>query len=153
MKKIIVTSLLVMVALVVLSTGVVFAQGNQPPTQPRGSMQGGVEGPLHDYMVKALAEALGISADQLETRLDGGETAYQVALAQGIAAEDIPALLSTAHAKALNSAVAAGVITQQQADWMKSRGFGRGGGMGTGNCDGTGNSQMHGGGRWQQTTP
>jgi hypothetical protein len=155
MKKIIVTSLLVMVALVVLSTGVVFAQENQPPTQPRGQMQGGVEGPLHEYMVKALAEMLGLSTDQLEARLDGGETAYQIALAQGIAAEEIPALLSAARAKALDSAVAAGAITQEQADWMKSRGSGqgRGSGMGTGTCDGTGTSQMHSGWRWQQTTP
>lgn len=153
MKKIIVTSLLVVVALAVLTTGAVFAQGNQPPAQPRGPMMAGGEGPMHEYMVKALAEALGMDAAKLETRLEGGETAYQIALAQGIAAEDIPALLSAAHTKALDSAVAAGVISQQQADWMNSRGFGRGGGMGTGACDGTGKSQMHGGGRWQQTTP
>ena len=153
MKKIIVTSLLVVVALAVFSTGAVFAQGYQPPTQPRGPMTAGGEGPMHEYMVKALAEALGIDAVKLETRLESGETAYQIALAQGIAAEDIPALLSAARVKALDAAVAAGVISQEQADWMKTRGFGRGGGMGTGACDGTGNSQMHGGGRWQQTTP
>ncbi len=152
MKKIIFTSLLVMVALAVLSTGVVFAQGTQPPTQPRGPMQGGGTGLLHDYMVEALAEVLGLTTEQIEVRIDGGETAYQIALAQGIAAEEIPALLSAARAKALDSAVAAGAISQEQADWMKSRGFGRGG-MGTGACDGTGNSQMHGGGRWQQSTP
>jgi len=153
MKKIIVTSLFVVVALAVFSTGAVFAQGYQPPTQPRGPMMAGGEGPMHDYMVKALAEALGMDAAKLETHLDGGETAYQIALAQGIAAEDIPALLRTAHTKALDSAVAAGVISQQQADWMNSRGFGRGGGLGTGACDGTARSQMHGGGRWPQTTP
>ncbi len=151
MKRIIVTSLLVVAALAIFSTGAVFAQDNQPPFTPQGRMQGG--GLLHDYMVEALAEALGLTVDQLEARLEGGETAYQVALAQGIAAEDIPALLSTARAKALDVAVAAGAITQEQADWMKSRGFGRKGGMGTGACDGTGNSQMHGGWRWQQTTP
>jgi hypothetical protein len=153
MKKIIVTGLLVVVGLAVLSTGAVFARGYQPPTQPLGPMMAGGEGPMHEYMVKALAEALGMDAAKLETRLEGGETAYQIALAQGIAAEDIPALLSAAHTKALDSAVAAGVISQQQADWMNARGFGRGGGMGTGACDGTGKSQMHGGGRWQQTTP
>lgn len=153
MKKIIVTSLLVMVALVVLSTGVVLAQGNQPPAQPRGPEQGGGEGPLHDYMVKALAEALGLSTDQLEIRLDSGQTAYQIALAQGIAAEDIPALLRTARDRALDSAVAAGAITREQADWMLSRGSSRMGGMGTGACDGTGVSQRRGGWRWQQTTP
>ncbi len=153
MKKIIVIGLFVVVALAVFSTGAVSAQGYQPPTQPRGPMMAGGEGPLHEYMVKALAEALGMDAAKLETRLEGGETAYQIALAQGIAAEDIPALLSTAHTKALDSAVVAGVISQQQADWMNSRGFGRGGGMGTGTCHATGRSQMHGGGRWQQTTP
>ena len=153
MKKMIVTSLLVMIALAVLSTSVVFAQGTQPPSQPRGPMQGGSAGLLHEYMVEALAEALGLTVDQLEARLEGGETAYQIALAQGIAAEDIPALLSAARAKALDAAVAAGEITQEQADWMKFRGFGRKGGMGTGACDGTGISQMHGGWRWQQTTP
>ena len=153
MKKIVIVSAFVLIALVALSTGIVFAQGNQPPSQPRGPMMAGGEGPMHDYMVKALAEALGMDAAKLETRLEGGETAYQIALAQGIAAENIPALLTAAHTKALDSAVAAGAISQQQADWMKTRGFGRMGGMGKGTCDGTGRSQMHGGGRWQQTTP
>jgi hypothetical protein len=153
MKRIVIVSMIALVALAALSTGVVFAQGNQPPTPPRGPLQGGSEGPLHDYMVKALAEALGISADQLETRLDNGESAYQIALSQGIAAQDIPALLTAAHAKALDSALAAGVISQQQADWMKSRGFGRMGGMGNGSCGGTGRSQMERGGRWQPTNP
>jgi hypothetical protein len=150
MKRIVIVSMIALVALTALSTGVVFAQGNQPP---RGSLQDESEGPLHDYMVKALAEALGISADQLETRLDNGESAYQIALSQGIAAQDIPALLTAAHAKALDSAVAAGVISQQQADWMKSRGFGRMGGMGNGSCGGTGRSQMMRGGHWQPTNP
>ncbi len=62
----------------------------------------------------------------------------------------------------------AGVITQEQAEWMNSRGFGRGGGMmggyggyGTGECpmyDGDavpnggqfGPGRMMGGGRWGQ---
>lgn len=153
MKKTVIGSAFVLIALVALSTGVVFAQGNQPPTQPRGPMMAGGEGLMHDYMVKALAEALGMDAAKLETRLEGGETAYQIALAQGITSEKIPALLNGVHTKALDAAVNAGVITQLQADWMKSRGFGRMGGTGNGACDGTGRSQMHSGGRWQQATP
>jgi len=144
MKKIIVTSLLVVAALAVFSTGAAFAQDDQPPFAPQGRMQGGGEGPLHVYMIQALAEVFEMDAAKLESRLESGETAYQIALAQGIAAEDIPALLSAARAEALDAAVAAGVISQEQADWMKSRGFGRGG-MGTGTCDGTGRSQTHGG--------
>jgi hypothetical protein len=143
----------VLIALVALSTGVVFAQGNQPPALPHGPMHAGEEGPMHDYMVKALAEALGMDATQLESRLDNGETAYQIALAQGISAEDIPTLLSNAHAKALDLAVSAGVISQQQADWMKSRGFSKGTGMGNGSCGGMGSGHSRGGGRRQQGTP
>ncbi len=37
--------------------------------------------------------------------------------------------MQAARAKALDAAAAAGVITQDQADWMGSRGFGRGGMM------------------------
>jgi hypothetical protein len=153
MKKIIVTGLLVVAALAVFSTGAAFAQDEQPPFTPQGRMQGGGEGPLHDFMVKALAEALGMDAAKLESRIESGETPFAIALAQGKSAEEIPALFASARSKALDLAVAAGEITQEQADWMKSRGIGRGGGMGTGTCDGTGRSQMHGGGRWQQTTP
>lgn len=153
MKKIIVTSLLVVVALALFSTGAAFAQGNQPPTNPRGPMPGGQEGPLHDYMMQALAGVLGLDVAQLEARIDSGETPYSIAIAQGKSAEEIPALFASARSKALDLAVAAGAITQEQADWMKSRGNGQGRGMGTGACDGTGNSQMHGGWRWQQTTP
>ncbi len=88
----------------------------------------------------------------LKTRQDSGKTAYQIALDLGISADKIPALLSDARAKALDKAVADQVITQQQADWMKSRGAG----MGQGNCNGTGNPIGPGlgrGGRWQQTNP
>jgi hypothetical protein len=153
MKKIIATSMLVVVALALFSASAAFAQGNQPPTNPRGSMSGGQEGPLHEYMMQALAEVLGLDAAQLEARIESGETPYSIAIAQGKTAEEIPALFASARSKALDLAVAAGAITQEQVDWMKSRGNSQGRGIGTGACDGTGNSQMHGGWRWQQTTP
>ncbi len=167
MKKTIVVILLVVAALAVFTTGVAVAQTPQPPTPGYGSGMGygsglgpmrafaanGEEGPLHEYMVKAMAEALGISADDFETRRDAGKTAYQIALDLGISADKIPTLLSDARAKALDAAVADKVITQQQADWMKSRGAG---GMGQGNCNGTGQpvgSGMGRGWRGQQTNP
>jgi hypothetical protein len=102
-------------------------------------------------MVNALADALNIPAATFETRREAGETAYEIALSQGFSADEIPTLLRDAHTKALDAAAAAGVITQEQADWMKSRGSR----MGTGNCDGTGQRQggMMGGWRFQQTNP
>ncbi len=89
---------------------------------------------MHEYMVKAMADALGISTSDFEARRDAGKTAYQIALDLGISADKIPTLLSDARSKALDAAVADKAITQAQADWMKiSRR-----GMGHGNCDGTG---------------
>ena len=158
MKKKYVVMLLVVFALGIGVTGVAVAQTPQPQTPfGRGPMMGGYgmngqEGPLHDYMVTAMANALGISASDLEARQDAGKTAYQIALDLGISADKIPALLSAAHAKALDAAQAAGVVTQQQADWMKSRGAG----MGTGNCTGMGQrigGGMGRGGRCQQVNP
>ncbi len=110
------------------------------------------EGPLHDYMVNAMASALGISAADFEARRDAGATAYQIALNSGISADKIPALLADARLKALDAAVADKVISQAQADWMGSRGAG----MGSGNCNGTGQpvgSGMRAGGRWQPANP
>lgn len=158
MKQTMFAMVLVVVALAVTATGIAFAQTPQPPVPGgRGPMMGGnagagVEGPLHDYMVNAMAAALGITPSDFEARQDAGKTAYQIALDLGISADKIPALLADARAKALAAAAADGVITQQQATWMKSRGVG----MGSGNCTGMG--QGFGGGmgrgsRWQQVNP
>jgi hypothetical protein len=57
---------------------------------------------------------------------------YDIALADGVKAEDFPALIVEVRATAMNAAVKDGVITQEQADWMSSRGFGRGGMYGNG---------------------
>jgi hypothetical protein len=160
MKKILVVMVLVVAALAVSSTGIAFAQTPQPPIPGTwGPMIGGttgstVEGPLHDYMINAMAAALGIAPADFEARLDAGKTAYQIALDLGISADKVPALLADARAKAFDAAVAAGAITQQQASWMKSRGMMTGTGLGT--CTGMGQGRGGGmgrGGRWQQTNP
>jgi hypothetical protein len=130
-------------------------------------MSQGQEGSLHDYMLNAMAEAIGIPAADLEAWLENGETIYQIALDQGIAADDIPALMQAARSQAIAAALADGVITQAQADWMQAHSFGRGGhgqgmgpgqglGAGQGPCDGTGvpvGTGMQRGGRWAQQNP
>lgn len=110
-------------------------------------MRGIGDGPLHTYMINAFAQALGITPTDFEARRDAGQTAYQIAQSLGFSADQIPALLRNARTQALNAAVADGVITQQQADWMKSRAVG----MGSGICDGTGRGAGMGMGRgWRQ---
>jgi len=123
-----------------------------------GGMMGGrwngtdsTYGPMHEYMVDALADALGISSEELQGYIDDGQTPYQVALNLGFTAEEIPALFNEAHQAALDAAVEAGILTQEQADWMKEHmqyrienGFGSGR-FGPGGC--------HGGRSWQNQSP
>jgi hypothetical protein len=169
MKKFVVAGLLVVAALALVATGVAFAQSPEPPVPGAGNgygggrgrmmagAQGGLEGPMHEYMDAAITKALGISEAEFEARRDAGKTAYQIALDLGFSADEIPTLLSNARSGALDAAVAAKVITQEQADWMKSRQAR----MGDGNCYGNGEPGMGPGAgfgmgrgfRFQQSTP
>lgn len=128
----------VAVALGMLGVGVAFAQDGAPPFGGMGPMMHGEgTGPLHTFMVTEFAKELDLNVNDINTRLAAGETMYDIALSAGVSAEEFPAVMTEVRSNALDAAVKAKVITQEQADWMKSRGFGRGG-MGHGNCDGTG---------------
>ncbi len=76
------------------------------------------EGPMHEYMISAFAEAVDLTAQEVETRHEAGETFKEIAIAQGIAEADLPDLLVQVRTAALNGAVADGTITQAQADLM-----------------------------------
>jgi len=160
MRKILIIGTLVGVVVLALgAAGLAFAQTETPPapTSPGfgsgmmggrggfGGMMGGnrtgVEGPLHEYMIAAFAEALGLTPEELETRREAGETLGQVAEAQGISSEEFATLWVEARTAALEQAVADGVITQEQADWMIQRMAQRqaaGFGPGSGTCTGAG---------------
>ena len=122
MKKLIVAALIVVLATGVFA-GVASAQTSQQQT-----------GTLHEYMEKALAEKLGLPLATVEAQFDAGKTLYQIALDNGIAQADFPAFMLDVRTKAINAALADGVITQAQADRMLQSG-GRG----------MGNGMMHGG--------
>lgn len=150
--------------------GTAYARTQTPPVPdyPYGMMGGhyggfgmmggyyGGYGPMHDEMVAALAEGLGLSTEDLEARLEAGETPWEIAASQGLQDEEIANLMSEAHDKALEKAVDAGLLTQEQADWMDEHmeqmwsldgsGFGGCHGYGTGSTSGTRyNSPMWGG--------
>ena len=111
----------------------VSAQTPQPPEQPvpfgggfmgRGMMgvnQMGEDGFMHDAMIALLAEKTGLSVEVLEQRLTDGETMYEIAVEAGLTVDDVKALMVEARDTALADAVAAGMLTQEQADWMKER--------------------------------
>jgi len=107
----------------------------------RGFQAFRAEGVLHDYIVSAFAKAVGLTTDQVTTRLANGETLRQIAVAQGFTGDQLAQLATQVVTDALNQAVAAGVITQAQADTLLQRlnnnpGFGFGPGFGFRNCPG-----------------
>lgn len=114
----------------------------------RGGMMGQAgSGLLHDYMIAGFAQAFNMSVEELQARIDAGDTMYTVALELGYTQETFTELMVTVRTDAINQALADGVITQEQADWMLSRlaqrqaaGFGTASGAGT--C--TGACQMGG---------
>jgi hypothetical protein len=142
MKKFLIIGSIVGVVLMALGVvGFAFAQTQTPqPATPDGvwgmmrggrhGMQGfgmmrggrvagqGAYGPMHTYMVNALAEKLGLTAEELQAKIDAGERPYDIAKAAGLTDAQIQDLMEQAHDEALKAAVAAGVLTQEQAEWM-----------------------------------
>ena len=144
MKKLMILMVVVTLALTVLGTaGYVYAQSANPQGRGPGSgngMMGGrgghagmmaqtgavgtQDGLIHDEMISVFGEKLGISVEDLNTRLAAGETMAQIAVSKGISAEQFPAWMADVRTKALDAAVKNGTLTQAQADWMKQRGAG-----------------------------
>jgi hypothetical protein len=92
----------------------------------RGSMgmhawEGDEDNPLHDTMLSAMAEALGLSVDTLESRLEAGETMADIAADEGLSQEAFINLMQDARTAAIEQALEDGLITQEQADWMLDR--------------------------------
>ncbi len=143
-KTILIVALLAVVAVALGVVGVraVFAQDATPPFAGHGPMmQNGTSGPLHTFMTIELAKKLDLNVNDINTRIAAGETMYDIALSAGVTAEEFPAIMTEVRANAVDAAVKANVITQEQADWMNSRGGGMMNGAGyNGDCpmqDGT----------------
>jgi hypothetical protein len=83
-----------------------------------GMMAGLGRSVMHDYMIAAFASAVGLTTDDVNTRLANDETLQQIALAQGKTEADLPTLWTEVRQAALTAAVADAVITQAQADKM-----------------------------------
>ena len=164
MKKTILITSIVALAVAVLGVGVAYAQGQQPP------IGGGVMGWMHDYVEQALAAKLGLTEAQVEEQFAAGKTMYQIALDNGIKQEELATFMTEVHQEAFASAVKDGVMNQAQADWMLQRMQNRGYGNGIGNCpmqngqgsfgygqgmmrNGGGRGMMGGWGRGAQSNP
>jgi hypothetical protein len=141
MKKWFALALIAVLAVLTVAS-VVSAQAPQPQSTPqpgfgRGGMMGqgrmaqgqglmaqydGDEGPIHDGMLAAFAAKLGLKAEDLQARLDKGESMWQIASAGGMSAEQFSAAMLEARNAGIDAAVKNGTLSQEQADWMKQRG-------------------------------
>ncbi len=86
-------------------------------------------GLLEPYMEQAMAEAFGLSEEELDALHEQGQSLWLYAQAQGLTPEEIEAKMEAARETAIQAALADGVITQEQADWMLSHEMGMGGPM------------------------
>lgn len=154
MKRFLIVAVLIGVVAIFGLASVVSAQDDFPRTPPApgqgyGRQGGGMgmmgaqteAGPMHEYMQAALAESLGLSVEELEKRHADGETFWQIAESKGYSLEQARQMMLDARSAALDALVKDGVLTQEQADWMKNRGgrmSGAGMGRGRGGCMGGG---------------
>lgn len=79
------------------------------------------QGPIQKYMLAAMAEAFDLTPEELQAMQDEGKTLWDLAQEEGLSVEEFRARLIEARTEALEQAVEEGVITQEQADWMRDR--------------------------------
>lgn len=145
------------VALLVISTGLVFAvgliQGGSPYWAeekdnesgsywiPMHGRRGGWSSeapfpPMHEAMISAVAEATGLTVDEIEARLTDGERLISVALDAGMTEADFFELMTETRTAFLDEALEAGWITEAQYQWMLERNEGAPYGRGYEGCHG-----------------
>lgn len=97
-----------------------------PPTQTPGSRAQGFgemgrgQGLLEPYMEEAMAEAFGLTEAEFDALHQSGTTLWAYAAEQGFSADEIRARMEAARDAALQAAMADGVLSSEQAEWMQS---------------------------------
>lgn len=83
-----------------------------------------LDGLLEDIIHEELAIALEISPSDLADRLADGESIIDIAFSLGLDNEAVEDLMAEVRMISLEEAVDLQLISQEQADWLASRGFG-----------------------------
>jgi len=115
------------------------AQSAQAPDERFGRGGHRVTGGFKGELARQAAEAIGIDESALREQLSAGSTLVEVAVANGVTKESLVAKLTDAAKAELDALVAAGTLTQAQADeriaelterlpdMVETSGFGKGG--------------------------
>lgn len=82
-----------------------------------------MDGLLEEIIHSQLAEALGIDLNILNERLEAGESMVDLAADQGYDQAAFSEMMVEARITALQEAVESGILSQEQVDWISTRGF------------------------------
>jgi len=142
MKRNILLALVAALILSLFATSLTFAQGYGHGGNGLGTgLNLGAN--LSNYMPAAIADVLGLSVEEVDTRLASGETFYAIALSKGFTSNQLPALMTSVREKAIELATAAGAISVDQSSFLLGNQYGsnaRGNGAGIAGMYSTGNS-------------
>ena len=83
-----------------------------------------MDGLLDDIIHENLAIELGISPEDMAARIADGESIYDIAISLGFDSVSFTEIMTQVRIDALAQAVDLSLLTQDQADWLASRGFG-----------------------------
>ena len=139
MKKRASIALVLAVALTMTVFGTVFAQG---PGQPEGAPGDGVamgewlpgEEPLHDIMINAYAAEFGLTVEELNAKIDAGQTMFEIAEAYGYDAESFTQLMTEIRQQAREEAAELGLFVGRGGRWASGDQAFVGQGMEDGTC-------------------
>jgi hypothetical protein len=146
-KMLLVIGGLLAALLVVGVVGATSAYAQEPANMlqhGRGPGGGGRGFGLGDAELEAAAKVLGMTADEVSSALQSGQTLQDLATEKGVAIEDVQAAIQAVRVEEMRAniaqAVADGTMTQEKADWLLEgldkgfmgggNGFGRGFGGG-----------------------
>jgi hypothetical protein len=136
-------AILITLALLVVTTGAVFAigltQGGSPwsaednvytdddygedwgPMHGRRGTWSTDEPLMHDAMVQAVANATGMSVDEIEDRISQGDRLFEIARDAGLDQRTFFDLMQETRESVLAQAVESGLITEEQYQQMQNR--------------------------------
>ncbi len=115
--------LAVLVVVGAIGAGVAYADDSTPPAGLFGGRGGphGARG-LGTAELEAAAEVLGMTADDLKSALQSGQTLAEIATEKGVDIADVQAAIQAVHHEEMRAqieqAVTNGTMTQEKADWL-----------------------------------
>lgn len=128
-------AVVLVLALVLMGAVSAYAQGPNP-NPGTGRMGPCQEAGLLDVdqeaMHAAIADALGISVTEFEAARADGTPLYVIAQEQGVDIDDVREAMRDVREAAIEEALAADVISEEQAEWLRARPGGGGYGYGYG---------------------